>query len=169
MMRTADIQTTTCCLARGLGCLPARALLLQTPLPAARPPPHAVLAASGFACLRPICQFSCFHQVIMSIVALHSQATAAGARWQQSDASPAPLVSARRPTHTPSRPCEAIQSPRGFRSGTLQRSPPAPGTAAAAKRTAAGAAGTQQQQRPGDEFFARDQRPIILFDGVCNL
>ncbi|KAL4426672.1 hypothetical protein ABPG77_004728 [Micractinium sp. CCAP 211/92] len=35
---------------------------------------------------------------------------------------------------------------------------------------ATGAADTRHQpQQSGDEFFATDQRPIILFDGVCNL
>ena len=33
----------------------------------------------------------------------------------------------------------------------------------------AAAAGAPAGATLGDEFFARDKRPIILFDGVCNL
>lgn len=44
---------------------------------------------------------------------------------------------------------------------------PAPPAAAAAETAGAGAAAAGQ---PGDEYFGtNDRRPIILFDGVCNL
>ncbi|KAL4425540.1 hypothetical protein ABPG75_009556 [Micractinium tetrahymenae] len=111
----------------------------------------------------------------MSPMMLRSQATAAGPRCQQLHGQPAPVPSVIRPMYAPGRTRDAIRTHPRPRRGTLQHPPPvaaaaAAGRAAAASGSASAAeASTQQQQRSGDEFFASDRRPIILFDGVCNL
>lgn len=103
------------------------------------------------------------------------QITATPPRWQHLEhphTAPVPVL---RSHTTVSMRLAAAAERRGMRTGALQpcrrsrRCPPAPAATSAGVAGESAAAGAAAQRRKGDEYFSRDSRSIILFDGVCNL